>query len=192
MAMTGQHYFSGLSISSLDSDEMLEQSELGSTQTAELYQRLSDLEELTSNLILERPITLQSEHDSFTDIEINESQDFEFKLLNTFNSNEVLVINVLCIPDCMVDDTEFWIDETSRPPIRYIYIYVHIHIYMYIYICIYIYMYIHIHIYIYTYTYIYIYKYTYICRHHPLELTMKRKKGSSIDKELSLNLKVYV
>lgn len=144
--MTGQHYFSGLSISSLDSDEMLEQSELGSTQTAELYQRLSDLEELTSNLIVERPIILHSEHDSFTDLEINESQDFEFKLLNTFNSNEVLVINVLCIPDCMVDDTEFWIDETSRPPIR----------------------------------------------HHPLELTMKRKKGSSIKEELSLNFKVYV
>jgi hypothetical protein len=115
-AMAGSHYLSGLSISSLDSDEMLEQSDIGSTQTAELCQRLQDLEEHTANFLLERPIALNMEHDSFTDIDLKCSKDFEFKI-SDFRPSDVLSLSVLCIPDCMIDNPEFWVDE--RPVVRH-------------------------------------------------------------------------
>lgn len=140
------HYFDALSISSLGSDGMQEQSIVGSTQTVELYQRLQDLDELTSNFLLDRRVSLHTDHDSFSDVELNCSQEFELKISSSFTSNDIVALTVTCIPDCMIDGTEFWIDENSRPPTK----------------------------------------------HHPLELSLKRKRNfnSAHDKNMALDFKV--
>jgi hypothetical protein len=114
-----EQYFDALSISSLGSDGMQEQSMAGSIQTVELYQRLQDLDELTAKFLGDRRVILQNDHDSFSDIEINCSQDFELKVSNNFSSNDVLALSVQCIPDCMNGDTEFWINESARPPVKH-------------------------------------------------------------------------
>ena len=74
------HYFDALSISSLGSDGMQEQSIVGSTQTVELYQRLQDLDDMTSKFLLERRVSLHPDHDSFSDVELSCSQEFELKI----------------------------------------------------------------------------------------------------------------
>ena len=114
-----EQYFDALSISSLGSDGLQEHSIVGSVQTVELYQRLQDLDELTAKFLGERRVVLNPDHDSFSDIEINCCQEFELKISNSFSSNDVLTLSVLCIPDCMNDDTEFWIDENCRPPVKH-------------------------------------------------------------------------
>lgn len=114
-----EQYFDALSISSLGSDGMQEQSMAGSIQTVELYQRLQDLDELTAKFLGNKRVTLQNDCDSFSDIEINSSQDFDLKVSNNFSSNDILTLSVMCIPDCMNDDTDFWIDENARPPVKH-------------------------------------------------------------------------
>ena len=113
------HYFDALSISSLGSDGMQEQSIVGSTQTVELYQRLQDLDEMASKFLLERRVSLNPDHDSFSDVELSCSQEFELKISSSFTSNDIVALSVTCIPDCMLDGTEFWIDENSRPATKH-------------------------------------------------------------------------
>ena len=114
-----EQYFDALSISSLGSDGMQEQSMAGSIQTVELYQRLQDLDELTAKFLGDKRVTLHNEHDSFSDIEINCGQDFELKVPNNFSSNDILALSVLCIPDCMNGEADFWIDESARPLVKH-------------------------------------------------------------------------
>ena len=114
-----EQYFDALSISSLGSDGMQEQSLAGSIQTVELYQRLQDLDELTSKFLGDKRVALHNDHDSFSDIEISCSQDFELKVANNFSSNDILALSVSWIPDCMNDDAEFWIDENARPMVKH-------------------------------------------------------------------------
>ena len=109
-------------ISSLASDDQHANdihSDVGSNQTILLYQRLERIEELTAHVLLERPHVLQAGHDAFAEIEPKCTQDFEIKLPSTFSTTDVVLLTISCIPDCMVDDNEFWMDDSVRPPIRH-------------------------------------------------------------------------
>jgi hypothetical protein len=122
-AATTRDYF--CDISSLASDHDLlhgghdTHSDVGSQQTMLLYQRLERIEELTANVLSERPVLLQAGHDTFADVEPKCTHDFEMKLPSTFTTTDVVVVTVQCIPDCMIDDSEFWMDEHARPPVRH-------------------------------------------------------------------------
>ena len=102
----------------------------GSSQTSrlekiekiEFYQRLQDLDELTEKFLsekLEKKLQLQCEKNFYSDIEPKKIQEYEFKIPMTYCSNDVLVVEVTCIPNCMTDDTEFWIEEHSRTPMTH-------------------------------------------------------------------------
>eukprot|EP01041_Mallomonas_annulata_P010897 gene10897-22748_t len=82
-------------------------------QTAELYQRLHDLEEMTQTFLNERPIRLNNQHDSFTDVDKGSKQDFEL-IVSEFLHEEVLCLSVVCIPDTVNDETVYLYDEGPK------------------------------------------------------------------------------
>lgn len=103
MSISGA-FFGGLSgISSLDTDTDF--SDAASVQThAELYERLKGLEDIASNFLMDRPIVLNSEHDSFTEIERNRCQEFDLRIPTEFTQDSVLAICVSCLPDYINDE----------------------------------------------------------------------------------------
>jgi hypothetical protein len=114
-------YFGGLSISSLASDDRSDLfSEGEATQSQlELYQRLQDLEEITANYLMDRPIELKSDHDTFAEIERNHFQDFELRI-KSFSANDVLTLSISCLPDCMNEAFEaMHLDEHMQPPLEH-------------------------------------------------------------------------
>jgi hypothetical protein len=106
-------YFGDISISSLASNDENDNSDLGSVQTVEIYQRLQDLEDMTANYLTIQPTQLNTENDSYADVDPNGLQEFEFKV-GVFSRGDVLALSVNCLPNCMVDDADNLIDESSR------------------------------------------------------------------------------
>ena len=112
-------YFCDISSLASDDQHANDTHTIDSNQTVLLYQRLERIEELTAHVLLERPHVLQAGHDAFAEIEPKCTQDFEIKLPSTFSTTDVVLLTIVCIPDCMVDDNEFWLDDSVRPPIRH-------------------------------------------------------------------------
>lgn len=96
--------FGGLSISSLGSEERSVASSDAGHQLHNLFRRLESLED-EANFLQERPIFLSSDHDAFTEVEIDHCQEFELRVSNIL-SVDVLCVTVLCLPDYLTDDLD--------------------------------------------------------------------------------------
>lgn len=103
-----------LSISSLGStngaDDLLDEDY---DQTADLYQRLNDLEKMTLSFLNERPTRLNDQHDTFSDIDKGSTQEFELST-SDFLHEEVLCLSVVCIPDCVNDDVSYLLEDGPK------------------------------------------------------------------------------
>lgn len=104
MSLNGGAYFGGLSISSLASEDKSDSiSDAETIEThVELYRRLQELEEMTSNYLMSKPLLLNHEHDSFAEIEIGHVQEFELRI-PPLSAGDVLTLTVSCIPDFVSD-----------------------------------------------------------------------------------------
>ena len=60
-----------------------------------------------------RPIGLNSQHDSFTDVDKGGKQDFELNVPE-FYHEQVLCLSVVCIPDCMSDDLVYLLENGPK------------------------------------------------------------------------------
>lgn len=100
-----------LSISSLGSTNGLDDvmDDVDFDQTADLYQRLNDLEKMTMSFLNERPIRLNNQHDTFSDIDKGSTQQFELSV-SDFLHEEVLCLSIVSIPDCVNDETSYLLD----------------------------------------------------------------------------------
>ena len=118
MSVRSSSYFGGLSISSLAaSDDQSDNNDEISMQSQqlELYKRLASLEEITNTFLVEQPISLNKDRDSFSEIERHRSQSFELSI-DSFEHSDVLTIDVTCLPD-FVDETFILPDESMKPPV---------------------------------------------------------------------------
>ncbi len=97
--MSSRDFFGTLSISSLASDERSDIDDDISVQSQfELYKRLKELEEITSNFLLDKPIALSNDRDTFTEIDRDHPQQFELSI-DFFDHNHVLTLSIECLPD---------------------------------------------------------------------------------------------
>lgn len=81
--------------------------------TAALYQRLHDLEKMTQTFLNERPIRLNNQHDSFTDVDKGSKQDFDLEILE-FQHDQVLCLSIYCIPETVNDESMYILDEAPK------------------------------------------------------------------------------
>ena len=63
--------------------------------------------------VFTRPIRLESQHDSFSDIDKGAKQDFEV-LVNEFLHEEVFCLTITCILDCMSEDALYLLENSNK------------------------------------------------------------------------------
>ena len=117
MSAMNAEYFAALSISSLASDDRSVSIDDNGTYLSQsaIYQQLSNIEDIASNFVARKPITLSFKHSTYTEVEYDIHQDFEFSI-NTLNSHELIALSIKCLPNFTVGEpVSLHNDKRLRP-----------------------------------------------------------------------------